>query len=265
MYFQIYAKYCISSLVGIVFSGICVAGEMEMHINEAALEFAQKWLASPKMYVGLILPNGYPFSINDVVKLTKKINSDVEGRNAYLMVNSNVTIFNKIPHTQNELIWYPFDIENYDINCLFLDSSRYERLYKKHFLFSYEKTQQASFSFDTCKVRFDSRLAIYHMNHTSKSIVQFDEVYKITENGNTLMRNTLGEIILGQKEMLVSGLNTYIWNRRKSLDGRIFNAVSINTYIYRLLSLKSRRTQEVTPSYTIQDTFQLLCHISGKQ
>ena len=128
--------------------GLCVVGQNEMPANDEALRFASKWIESPKMYTSMVLPNKYRFRTRDVIQLTKKIIDEGNSRNAYFMWSKNVTRYNEIPHTQNELIWYPFNIENYQMDCIFLDSSRYDRLFKKHFLFLYENTNKGVFSFE---------------------------------------------------------------------------------------------------------------------
>ena len=181
-----YAKCCLYTFIGASLLGLCVASEIEMPANKAALEFAHQWLANPKMYVGLMLPNKYLFGTNNAVKLIKKLNSDCEGRNAYFIADSNITKYDTILHPQNELIWYPYNIDHYDMDCNFLDSSRYKRLSKKHFLFLYENKETKTFSFETCKIRFDSRLVIYRQTPNNQTIVQFEEIYKIDENDNRL-------------------------------------------------------------------------------
>ena len=228
MLIPIYAKCLIYALIATVVSGICVSSEMEMALNEAALTFAQKWLSNPKMYIVVILPNKYPFKIRDVVKLTRKIKSQNAGKNSFFMTISNLSKYITIPHTQNELIWYPFETENYYMDCHILESSKYDRLSKQYFLFLYENIKSRVFSFDSCKVRFDSRLVIYHKKQNNNTIVEFKEIYKIEENANKLETNALAEVITGQKEILSSGLNLSIWDRRKSLNGKVFNAVIKN-------------------------------------
>ena len=133
MFIMVYRKYCISYLIVIAGLASGASYKIESFQNEAALQFAQKWLATPRMYVGVILPNKRQFNIRDIIRLTKKINSECKGKHAYFMVTSNITKYKTIAHSQKELIWYPFDIENYDTDCRFLDSTRYDRLYKKTF------------------------------------------------------------------------------------------------------------------------------------
>ena len=119
---------------------------MDRFANEVAFEFAEKWLANPKMYIGLILPNKYPIGIRDAIKSTRKIIAYGEGRNVYFIATSNVTKYDILPHIQNELIWYPVEIGLYETDCFFLDSSRHNRLHKKHFLFLDENRNNETFS-----------------------------------------------------------------------------------------------------------------------
>ena len=223
MFIPMYAQFHCYSLIFTILLVVSVKGRMEMPENEAALEFAKKWLANPKMYIGVIVPNKSPFRTCDIVRLTKKVLRN--HKNTYLMIDSNVTKYNTLQHTQNELIWYPFNIEHYRLDCLFLDSNQYDRLYKKHFLFFKRKNKNVNFSFESCKVRLDSHLVIYHTKQKNETIVQFDEVYKISEKDDVLVKITLGEMIHGRKELRLSGLNLSLWNRRKSLNGEVLNAV----------------------------------------
>ena len=74
MIIRIYSKCCIFLLVGFPVMIFCAACEMETFASEAALEFAYKWVANPKMYVGLILPNKCPFRTSNIVRLIKIVN-----------------------------------------------------------------------------------------------------------------------------------------------------------------------------------------------
>ena len=236
----VYRKYCISSLIVIAVLALGASYKIESFQNEAALQFAQKWLATPRLYIGVLLPNKHQSNIRDIIRLTKKINSECEGKHAYFIVTSNITKYKTIAHTQKELIWYPFDIENYDTDCRFLDSSRYDRLYKKHFLFLDENRHK---SFGSCKIRFDSNLVIYRKKLNDKTTVEFEEIYKIDENDSRLEKNTLGEITYLRNKMRLSLLNSSIWNRRKSLNGKVFNAVSLNGSQITMTVQKSRDTK----------------------
>ena len=229
MFNAISAKLAISSLIVMAALDLCISDKIQMLQNEAALHFAYQWLATPRMYVGVILPNKNSFKVQDVLNLAKKFNSDGEVKSAYFMIHSNLTRFKTIPHTQNELIWYPFDIRNYDMNCLFLGSPRYDRLYKKHLLLLNENRNNETFSLNSCQIRFDSRLVTYRKKQNDQSIVEFEEIYKIDMNTNRLEKNTLGEMKIGRKDLLLSSLNKSIWIRRESLKGKVFKAVSIKS------------------------------------
>ena len=223
------AIFYVSQLILISVWSSCAAGKIGMPEKEAALEFAHKWVSNPKLYLGIVLPNTNLYNFSDMVKLIHKINAGHKRRLSYFMVNSNVTKYNTIPHTQNELIWYPFNIENYKMDCLFLDSSRFDRLYKKHFLFYDKNDPEQTFSFESCKVRFDSRLVVYRKKpNTTETVVQFEEIYKIDENETNLQKNSLGDIAHGKTQMLFTGTNSFIWNRRRPLNGKVFKAVSQN-------------------------------------
>ena len=91
MFIMVYIKYCISYLIVIAGLASGASYEIESFQIKAALQFARKWLATPRMYVGVILPNKHQFNIRDIARLTKKINSEREGKHAYFMVTSNIT------------------------------------------------------------------------------------------------------------------------------------------------------------------------------
>ena len=237
------ARFCISGLICIAALVFCATGEIETAANKAAWKFARKWLPTPKMYVGVILPKMHLFRTRDVVKLTKMFDAELEGKTTFFIFNSNVTKYNAIPHTQNELIWYPFGIENYEMDCSFLDSSQYDRLFKKNFLFHDENRKSRNFSFSSCKVRFDSSLVMYRTKPGNKSIVEFEEIYKLDENGNNLEKNILAEMVSGGKEFLLNGLNLFIWNRRKSLKGKTFKSASKNAQ-QRFITVRKYRNSE---------------------
>ena len=90
MLITIYAKCCISILIVIAVLELCTANEIETLQHEAALEFAQKWLAIPKMYVNVIIPNKYISKARDILKLIKKTLSSNNGRNAYFIFQLNI-------------------------------------------------------------------------------------------------------------------------------------------------------------------------------
>ena len=73
MFKSIIEKCCISLLMVVVIIKSCVAGRMDRFANKAAFVFAEKWLANPKMYIGIILPNKCPLGTLDALKLTRKI------------------------------------------------------------------------------------------------------------------------------------------------------------------------------------------------
>ena len=228
MFIPISSTTRISAIICVVVFGLCVVGQIEMPENEIALKFAHHWLTGPKMYVSIMVPHKRNFRTRNVIKLAKNINTGHNGRNSFFMVGSNLTKYNCIRHQQDELIWYPFDIENYDMSCLFLESRRYARLQKKHFLFLHEDSENSTFTFKSCKIRFDARLVISHKKQKNRLVLEFDEIYKIDENGYNLEKNTLGQIFDGQQEMLLPELKVPIWKRRQSLNGKIFKAVSKN-------------------------------------
>ena len=223
-----HAMVCISSMIGIIVFVQCVEGRIEKPENRIALRFGYQWLKSPKMYLGIMVPSKRHFRTRNVVNVAKKINAGYMGRPSFIMINSNLSKYNVILHQQDELLWYPFNINDYGMDCLFSDSSRYDRLHKKHFLFLYEDMDNDTFPFESCKIRFDSRFVLYHKKQKKRLVVEFEEIYKINESENRLEKNILGEIFEDQMEIMVPGLKNPIWKRRQSLKGTFFTAVSKN-------------------------------------
>ena len=133
MFIQIHPMGCISSMIGIVVFVQCVEGQIEKPENEIALRFGYQWLKSPKMYLGIMVPSKRHFRTRNVVNLAKKINAGYIGRPSFIMMNSNLSKYNVILHQQDELLWYPFNINDYEMACIFSDSSQYDRIHKKHF------------------------------------------------------------------------------------------------------------------------------------
>ena len=66
----------VTSIICIVALEWRAAAETEIFASQIALEFGCKWLANPKMYVGIAIPNNYPYSVPAAVKLTKSINEE---------------------------------------------------------------------------------------------------------------------------------------------------------------------------------------------
>ena len=123
MFMKMCANYCLTASI-ICFAVSCtVATKIDTRISKIALEFGYKWLGSPKLHVSIMMPNKHTFKVREAVKLAKKINSERGQKNIYYVADFNVTKYNTMLHTHNELIWYPFNIENYNMDCLFLESS----------------------------------------------------------------------------------------------------------------------------------------------
>ena len=234
---------CISSMIGIVVFVQCVEGQIEKPENEIALRFGYQWLKSPKMYLGIMVPSKRHFRTRNVVNLAKKINAGYIGRPSFIMMNSNLSKYNVILHQQDELLWYPFNINDYGMDCLFSDSNRYDRIHKKHFLFRHEDMDNDTFPFESCKIRFDSRLVLYRKKQKKRLVVEFEEIYKINENENSFEKNNLGEIFQDQTETMMSELKKPIWKRRQSLKGKCFTAVSKNRRSWTLAVKKYEKSE----------------------
>ena len=151
--------------------------------NNLTVKFIDKWLDSSKVYVGLTVPKLDLFYAQDVVKMFKEINTSRRS-NKYIMVTNNVTKYRHVQRLDHEISWHPYDFENYDGRCNFLNSIRDDKLLGHHFLFFTSNVNRTSQHFESCKIRFDSNIAVYYIFNTkmNKSTIKFQEIYNIDEN-----------------------------------------------------------------------------------
>ena len=152
---------------------------VDMLAFESALLFSQKWLASPKFYISLMLPIKSEYKINDAIKLTKTIFNGLEST-PYLLFNLNWNIYNNEQPSQNELQFFPFDVRKYDngSHCMrFMNKNNTTR--QKHFLFYTRTRKNIRSDFALCRVRFDSYVVVYYRFHHSKlnPYILFEEIY----------------------------------------------------------------------------------------
>ena len=193
--------------------------------KELAIEFVERWLNSPKLYVGIVVPNMDPLYSNDIIRFTRKLRSRMKN-DAYIRITKNLTKYAFTQHIQNELIWYPYDAGKYDVDQLngILD----DRFHKKHFLLTTKNPNNGYQLLARSKIKFDSNIVIYYidMKPNNKAVMKFEEIYKVKENQNQLEKNILAEFPCTSKESTLYGLKTYVWKRRNTLKGRKFSAVS---------------------------------------
>ena len=225
---NIFARVCVYVCVLRECNGEQIVAGLDMVASKSASQFSAKWLTSPKMYINLMLPTKAKFKIKDVVQLAKKTAKDLE-RSPYFILGPNMTAHNSDNPSQNELTWFPFDAEKYDIEQLCLRSMNENTPPEKHFLLFTGARQNVSSSFlSSCRIRFDSNVVVYYNTIDTKNVhrINFDEIYKIKAHNERLERNSLGIVDINSQNMDLRGLKRFIWKRRNNLFGTNFNAIT---------------------------------------
>ena len=202
---------------------------LDTFASETALKFSEKWLAVPTVNIQLMLPNKRPFEIKDVVKLTKKM-SKISRKNAYFMTIINITNYDKIKPSQNELWWFPFEAGYYDIGCRLWNNLHISTKKHAHFMLFLKSQKDVDLYFKSCRIRFDSNIVVYYQYNKTDSlpVILFEEIYKIEEHQTKLKRNFLGKINVTSSEFDTSEVESYVWKRRRNLEGTIFTGVTEN-------------------------------------
>ena len=200
---------------------------LDMFVTESAIDFTERWLVSPTFYVNIILPTNRLFKMGFVSKMKKIVRRFT--MNSYFMFSTNLTGNKNNGLSNGELFWFPFKIENYNIDCNSLDFSDNHTSKQNHYLFFTGTKKNVEMYFQRCKLRFDSNIVVYHRNNNStdpRFVVQFEEIYKIEAEQGKLKKNALGQVDLHSRDRNFSGLDSYIWKRRSNLEGITFNAVT---------------------------------------
>ena len=202
--------------------------EIEVLAAESAIKFSSKWLASPNPHINLMLPSQILSKSKDVVKLTRKM-SEVFKRNIFLRIVKE----NNKYHPKNELFWYPFEISNYDSICQYVDTSDRNETLQNHFLFFGKTKKDVIFSLRYCNVRFDSNVVIYYYRNNNNflwSEIIFEEVYKMEKHQKKFRNNVLCKVDLKSNRTGCSGLELFVWKRRRNLHGTQFTAITEHEY-----------------------------------
>ena len=234
-------------IVGILFKCDYAKGKvhLDMFASEKALRFSEIWLNNTAIHISMMLPTKTSFQLKNVVKMSKKM-TDISGRPFYFMFRRNFTKYTPVQHySPSELLWFPLETPDYDLSCNVFHAFKSNKIWQNHFLVFFESRSDANFYFQNCKIRFDSNVVAYYWKNESDSLPQiaFEEIYKIDENQQKLTKNTLGTIELNSKKINITGLNSYIWERRQILEGVKFKCVveRLAPYITSTIPNKSGR------------------------
>ena len=195
--------------------------------SDSALKFSEKWLATPKLSVGLILPTKPTFRLHSIVSLAKKMTKNYQN-NAYFLATNNITKYKGTKSPQNDLMWLPFEFKHYYLDCQVLTSFSRDRKSKKHILLFTERHRNVNDYFKHCEIDFNSEIVVYYRHTRTKVLprIRFEEIYKIKQHHRKLSRNILGESSPNSNGINIHGLKTFIWKRRKNLQGVNFNAIT---------------------------------------
>ena len=107
----------------------------------------------------------------------------------------------------------------------------HNKLLEKFVLIFVNSKIEAMNEYESCKIRFDSNIAVYYQRQNSNgereksNEMQFDEIFKVKENA-WVKNFMLAHIDLNTTKLTMTGLNTYIWKRRNNLNQMQFIGIS---------------------------------------
>jgi len=197
--------------------------ELEVTNSNSALMFSEKWLCTPTLYIGLILPTETTFRLNAIVSLVKRMVKNYKDR-TYFLATNNITRYKSMKSLQNDLLWLPFEFKHYHLDCQVLNNTKH----KKHFLLFTGRERNVNDYFQCCEIHFNSEIVVYYRHNQTKFLsgVRFEEIYKIKPQQRKLNKNILGEDSQHFSGINIHGLKTFIWKRRSNLHGVNFNAIA---------------------------------------
>ena len=79
--------------------------DRDMDTYKSVLYFSEKWLATPKLYISLMLPTKRQFEIKEVTK-PMKMTTKLLTHNAYFMFSTNLSRHNNDRYNQSEVLWF---------------------------------------------------------------------------------------------------------------------------------------------------------------
>ena len=188
------------------------------------VKFSEVWLSTPKQYIFVAFPISYP--AKSIYKSMSQIQEKAT-RNMYFRYGYDVSNINSTKHYQNELLWFPLNLESYNSNCQNFGLISESIMKKKHIIFHVADIDTAVYLFESCFIQFDYKLVLYYSKNVSDShLIVFEELYKINPQEKKIYRNVLYQFNTdsGQKESDV--FIDFIWKRRSNLHGAIFQGVT---------------------------------------
>ena len=197
----------------------------DMSLNSAS-KFSEMWLSSPKQYLYIVFPFLTGLPTKNVTKLIQRIIKEAT-RNTYFRSSYDSSVVNITKHYHNQLLWFPFEIESYNITCQNLGLTSSFTINNNNLLFFVDGIKEAISIFEGCPIRFDSNLVIYYnQNHKNSQRVVFEELYKIDPNQKKLITSVLYQIDPNNENAITNMSIDFIWNRRRDLHGTIFKGVT---------------------------------------
>lgn len=160
--------------------------DVEMDTYKSALYFSEKWLATPKLYITLMLPTQLSFQLKEVTK-SMKMTTKLLKRDAYFMLSTNLSRHNNDRYNQSEVLWFPFEKMYYDISCHALRSFDENNMTRrKNLLFFNGRNKNMDSFIKNCNIRFDSSIVAYYTSitllipsYSSKKCIK-STVFKVT-------------------------------------------------------------------------------------
>ena len=111
---------------------------VDLFALNSAVRFSEKWISTPKQYSGVVFPSTVLLQMKNATKLMQRIRN-IAKTNTYYLFGSDLEMFNNSKYCQNELLWFPFDLESYHTHCQHLGFSS-KATTQQNIFFSLQKT-----------------------------------------------------------------------------------------------------------------------------
>ena len=199
---------------------------LDFNVSISALKFIEKWIPGQKLLVNVILPAISLQRTMDIVRLNKMISKEFVTKH-YFLFDFNLKAKKYDATGISEIYWFPFESHLYNkkMHCSELIAPNVTQL--KHILF-YSGTKPRHNDLNKfCILGFDSNVVHYfkeHKTNTTNHLI-FEEIFKIDGHNEILKSNILAKVNQDSHEMQISGLNSYIWERRNNLDAANFDSL----------------------------------------
>ena len=148
--------------------------ELDGFNSDSALMFTKKWIGTPKMYLGLILPTKSKYRINTIVSLLKKMASNHKDI-TYFLATTNITSYKILKSFQKDLLWLPFEFKHYHLDCQAVTFFGNNMKQRKHFLLFTGRQRNVNDYFGRCEIQFNSEIVVYYQHGVSKFLSGLSE------------------------------------------------------------------------------------------